>query len=240
MESIFIMDGSQLNYLYPLKKWRLLDLNSLQRESQYPGTYSGFKKFIQKLEKRDVLNSFRLGESRRKYVYLTKQGGAQVGLDSAALNISTETLLHDLKVAQVCRSLLDFKAIKRIELEHEIILDKGKTQYTPDALVYFDNKKDTFKMAFELELTRKSKSKYLDKISFYLKSSYYDYALYFFNDRGVLESYKKHVQNAHGTASSEKLLLALNKNLNQKNPKIEESLVFFMGKEVQLKDIFDK
>jgi hypothetical protein len=240
MDTIFIMDGGQLNYLYPLKKWRLLDLNSLQRESQYPGTYSGFKKLIQKLEKRDVLNSFRLGESRRKYVFLTKRGGAQVGLDSAALNISTETLLHDLKVAQVCRSLLDLRAIKKVELEHEIILEKGKNQYTPDALVYFENKGDAFQMAFELELTRKSKSKYLDKISFYLKSNYYDYVLYFFNDRGVMDSYKKHVQGVYGAESFEKILLALNTNMNNKNPKFEESLVFFMGKEVQLKDIFNK
>lgn len=240
MDTIYLIDGSQLNYLYPLKKWRLLDLNSLQSESQYPGTYSGFKKFIRRLESKEVIKSFRLGQSRRKYVYLTKRGSAQVGLDSASLNISTETLVHDIKVAQICRSLLDFRAIKKVELEHEIILDKGKNQYTPDALIYFENKGDSFKMAFELELTRKSTDKYLEKIGHYLKSRYYDYALYFFNSKGVMDSYKKHVLSVHGSEAFNKLLLALNINLNKKNPNFEESIVFFMGKEVELKDIFNK
>lgn len=240
MSTIILLDGNQLNYLYPLKKWRLLDIDSLKKESQYPGTYSGFKKFIQKLEKRDVINSFRLGNSRRKYVYLTKQGEAQVGLDNAALNLSTETLLHDSKVADICRSLLDLRAIKRVVLEHEIISEKGKTQYVPDALITFESEGESFKMAFELELTRKSKAKYMDKIEHYVNSRFYDYALYFFNARGVFESYRKTIEQSLGASAFEKIMLVLNSNLNQKEPQYEESLLYFMGKEVRLKDIFDK
>lgn len=235
-----LLETNQLNYLYPLSKWGFLDLKDLFEESRYPGSLSAFRKYILRLEKKEVVHSFRTGRFGRKYVYLTRKGGIQVGLDIAGLNVSTETLLHDIIVRDITRALLDFDINTQVELEHEIILERGKNNYTPDALIYFENKGDSFKMAFDLELTRKSTDKYLEKIGHYLKSRYYDYALYFFNSKGVMDSYKKHVLSTHGSEAFNKLLLALNINLNKKNPNFEESIVFFMGKEVQLKDIFNK
>lgn len=240
MSSFNLLEGSQLNYLYPLNKWRFLSLEDLFEEGQYPGTISGFRKYILRLEKKEVINSFRSGKFGRKYVYLTKKGGMQVGLDNATLNLSTETLLHDVRVSDITRAFLDFNTISKIELEHEIILDRGKNQYTPDALIYGKRKKINFKMAFELELTRKATDKYLDKMEHYLRSNFYDYALYFFQHKGIFDSYKKYLEREKGVSAFDKILFALNTDINKRRPQLDESYVFFMGKEVTLKDVFNR
>ena len=74
MSNYNLLEGHQLNYLYPLNKWRFLDLEALFEESQYPGSLSGFRKMILRLEKKEMLQSFRSGRFGRKYVYLTKKG----------------------------------------------------------------------------------------------------------------------------------------------------------------------
>lgn len=240
MSNMYLLESNQLNYLYPLNKWRFLDLQALFQESQYPGSLSGFRKMILRLEKKEIVHSFRSGQFGRKYVYLTKQGGSRLGLDDAALNVSTETLLHDGRVTDIARSFLNFSTINRVELEHEIILDRGNKVFLPDACFYGKRMGTDFRLAFELELTRKSKVKYIEKMSFYLNSNFYDYALYFFQSQGVYESYKKHLEAEKGSKAFEKIMFAFNPNLNKQDPSIGETGLYFRGKEVLLRDIFDR
>lgn len=240
MSNMNLLESNQLNYLYPLNKWRFLDLQSLFQESQYPGSLSGFRKLILRLERKEIVQSFRSGQFGRKYVYLTKQGGSRLGLDEAALNVSTETLLHDGRVADIARSFLDFSTITRVELEHEIILARGSNTHLPDACFYGKRMGKDFRLAFELELTRKAKTKYLDKMSFYLNSNFYEYVLYFFQSYGIYESYKKHLESEKGAKAFEKIMFAINPNINKQDPRIGETTLFFRGKEVRLRDIFDQ
>lgn len=240
MSNYNLLEGHQLNYLYPLNKWRFLDLEALFQESQYPGSLSGFRKMILRLEKKEMLQSFRSGRFGRKYVYLTKKGGSHLGLDEAALNLSSETLIHDGRVADIARSFMEFSTIDRVELEHEIIMERGKNHFLPDACFYGTRGKNQFKLAFELELTRKTKSKYLEKINYYLSTSFYDYALYFFQSLGVFESYKKNLEQEKGPEAFEKIMFAFNPNLSKQDSDIGETKLYFRGKEVQLKDIFNE
>lgn len=103
----------------------------------------------------------------------------------------------------------------------------------------FGEKSDVkFKVAIELELTRKSKMKYLEKIGQYLRSQYYDFVVYYFHSEGIMNSYRNHIQERFGPDSDKKILYVLNEKLLSKDFKFAESKVFYKTKEGELNAIF--
>ncbi len=138
MEVIYPTSGMQLNYLEPLKKWRILDLKSLMRESRYEATYKGFCKMLLRLEQKNIIGSFREPFSGRKYLYLTKEGNHSLGGNANPPSISRTTLVHDAKVVELVLELMKLESIYGFELEHQIrdMKSFGSTyQICPDAVM---------------------------------------------------------------------------------------------------------
>ena len=243
MEKITYANGIHLSYLHPLKNWRILDLQSMFELSEFPGSFSYFKRIILSLESKKVIKSFQDPYSLKKYLHLTQSGEEQVGAKEGHPSVADDTRLHDCKAIEICKAMLKMPTVKTIELEHQLVNRSNfRTTYKvcPDALIYGERKGSKFKMAFELELTQKTKAKYIPKIDQYLESSAYDYALYFFHNPGVLESYKDNIKEAHGDKAFSKIMLASNTTLLSKNFDLIKTKITFQNKEVDIEELFGK
>jgi len=241
MELIYPASGIQINYLRPLIDWRILDLKNLMKKVNYELGYVGFTKIISNLEKKSLIGSFRDPFSRKKYLYLTNKGNDYLGGDFKPPAISNLTLVHDAKVVELVLEFLKLKSSYGFELEHQIKESKtfGTTyRICPDAIILGEKGGHKFKLAIELELTRKTKEKYLTKIGQYLNSSYYDFVVYFFQNKGVLNSYKRHINTKYGSGADRKILYVLNEKLLTNNFVFDESIAHYKDKEGRLDAIF--
>jgi hypothetical protein len=233
--------GTHLLYITPLKKWRILSLQELLVKSGYESTYKGFCKLIRRLEKRNLINSFVDPFSRRKYLFLTKEGDSYIGGEENPPSIINETLIHDSKVVEIVLELLKLDSFNRFELEHELKEPNtfaSKHRTLPDALLYGEKDNKKFNLAIELELTQKTKSRYLEKVGQYLYSTYYDFVLYFFQSRKVMETYRKNILLKYGEDSVKKIIYVLDEKLFDKNFTMRKSLVIYGEKEGKIDALF--
>jgi hypothetical protein len=239
-ETVFI-NGLHLNYLGPLVKWRILDLQTMLGQCNYSGSAKAFRKLIVGLERKNLIKSYIDPQSKKKYVHLTDVGESYLGVSEGRPSVSRETFFHDCKVSEICRELLSFNTVKEIQLEHELV-DRSSfhLQYKvcPDALITGEKKGVKFKVAFELELTRKTQAKYVAKAKQYFESTVFDYAFYFFASKGVYESYKASFKDAFGDKFSQKIMLGHNGALLSKDCDISKTKIYFEHKEVAIEQIF--
>ncbi len=243
MEQINYTNGIHLSYILPLKHWRILDLKSIFELSKFPGTFGSFKRVIVTLETKNIIKSFQDPYSKKKYLHLTQGGEMQIGVKEGIPGIADDTRLHDCKAIDICKAMLKLPTVTSIELEHQLI-ERSNFKQTykicPDGLIYGERMGKKFKMAFELELTRKSKAKYMAKIEQYLHSSVYDYALYFFHNPGVLESYRDSINEAYGEKAFGKIMLAHNATLLSRAFNFTKTKIIFQNKEVDIEELFGK
>lgn len=230
------INSIHLQFLAPLAKWRILDLKSLREEVDYPLHPDGFAKNIRKLEKAQVLRSFQDPWSRKKYIYLSSEGEKLVNDTGKPLSISEETIVHDAKVAQFVRLMLERSTINEAILEHEIN-GKGLGQQ-PDAVLFGEKKGVKFSMAFELEFTRKSKARIKEKVSKYISSSYYDYVLYLFCSKNVFNSYQTTIRENFGEDAFRKVMLFWNPTLMSRKIDLNSGGGQFKSKEVSFEELF--
>ena len=217
-----------------------MDLKTLREEGNYPGSEAAFRRFVLKSEKKGLVSSVKDPTSKRKFVHLTKNGERHIGLLHSTLGFNDGTFHHDSRLSIIARKFLEFEAIRDVELEHDLLRGKriGRIKgHIPDAVLYGKRGENNFTVALELELTAKSKTRYLEKCRYYVGSSIYDYALYFFSDLATLKNYKREIVSALGPESQERLLLAYNTNLYQQDMKFEETEVFYMNEEVRIDEI---
>jgi DNA-binding MarR family transcriptional regulator len=241
MEAIYPASGVQINYLEPLKDWRILDLKNLMAKVNYELGYVGFTKIISNLEKKNLVKSFRDPFSRKKYLYLTNIGNDYLGGNMNPPAISKETFVHDAKVVELVLEFLKLHSFYGFELEHQIKdLKSFGTSYRicPDAVMLGEKDGGKFKLAIELELTRKTKAKYLSKVGEYLNSSFYDFVVYFFQNKGVMNSYRTHIRDKYGLDSDRRILYVLNEQLLSKNFVFDDSVAFYKTKEGRVDELF--
>ncbi len=232
---ILKINSIHLSYLTPLSKWKILDLKEMREEIDYPSHSTTFSRVIRRLEKAMVVKSFKDPYSKKKFVFLTEHGEKLVSSSSKSLSISDETMLHDAKVSQVSRMLLKRMYIESVLLEHEIG-EKFKSQL-PDALIQGRKKDVPFNIALELELTRKSRNRILDKVRKYINSSYYDYVLYLFPTENIYKSYKSHIEEEFGKEAFERVILIWNNSLLSKSLNLDWGKGYFKSKEVSFDDV---
>lgn len=243
MEKINYANGIHLSYIFPLKNWRILDLQSAFELSKFPGSFSSFKRIILNLENKNIIKSFQDPYSLKKYFHLTQSGEMQVGAKEGMPAVADDTRLHDCKAIDICKSMLRFPTVKSVELEHQLV-DRSNFKNTykicPDGLICGERKGTKFKMAFELELTRKSRAKYMAKIEQYLQSSVYDYVFYFFHNLGVLESYKESINESHGEKAFDKIMLGHNATFLSRAFDFTKTKIIFQNKEVDIEELFGR
>ena len=237
------LNSMHLNYLTPLLKWRVMDLESLRKECFRATKYKNFHRIIRNLEKEKILEGYRDPYSRKKFVFFSALGEGQLSLDENPTAITNETLLHDLKVSEVTRSFLVDGWVDDVELEHQIH-DKRNFKLTykiiPDAILYLEKKGHKFRIAFELELTRKSNQRLVEKMKQYEESSYYSYAMYFFPTKSLMEKYITQAKEKIGEEFMSKFMFFYHPKLSSGQHRPEDIQGVFQGKSIKLSDVFKR
>lgn len=193
MENLKI-NALQLDYLKPLLKWRIVDLESLRLISGYCKSYYGFYYLIRKFESQGILKSFKDPRNIKKYLYLSDLGERILNRNGNPLCVSDLTLSHDSKVSELVREFLKGDFFDSGELEHELVNKRNfrnNPSHIPDGIISGVTAKGRIRIAIELELSSKSKRRMREKVEFYFDSSYYDYVFFVFPNRSFLGAYER-------------------------------------------------
>lgn len=241
MGQILHVSSAHLNYLEPLLKWRVLDIESLRKECFRAPKYHNFYRIIRTLEKQKILEGYRDPFSRKKYVYLSSFGESHLSLNENPTALSKDTLIHDIKVVEVTKAMLDLGWIDDADLEHRIH-DKRilKTTYKiiPDAILHGAKKGVKFSMALELELTRKNNQRITEKAGQYLDGGQFNYIFYLFSKKSLMEKYMEVLSEKHGVRIFERMMFFYDENLTARTGQISNWKGHFKGKELTLLELF--
>ena len=241
IEDCHLVNTVHLSYLRPLLKWRIMDVKSLMKESELESNYHAFYRVIRELESKKVLEGFREPYSRKKYVYLSSRGESALSLKENPTSVSENSLVHDLKVSEISRMFLHNGWIREALLEHEIN-DKrvfnSTVKINPNALFEGERNGKKFRIAFELELTRKSKQRIVQKAIQYSDNDYYDYALYMFSQKSLVESYMETIREKIGVEKMNKFMFFFNPFLTSSKSLMTDPEGYFKGRETSLSTIF--
>lgn len=241
MDNLLRVNSIHLELLEPLLKWRILDLKSIREKISYPLGKRNFEKIVSRLEKESVLESVTDPWSRKKFIYLTKFGAGLVDGSFYYPVMNKETIFHDAKVAEVVQKLMRNKCFSKFLLEHEINESReiGRSVgEIPDALIQGRRRDVNFRLAFELELSRKSKSRIIAKVKRYLSTGYYDYILYLFCSDAIYRGYRKVLEEEFGADVFKRVMLLNNSTLLSTKFNIENSKGWFNGQEIFFNDLF--
>jgi hypothetical protein len=241
MDKIMHLNSLHLNYLTPLLKWRVLDLESLRKECIRAPKYKNFHRIIRDLEKKKILEGYRDPYSRKKFVYLSSVGEGQLSLKDNPTALSKDTLIHDIKVSEISRELLDRGWIDEVELEHQIHDKRNfKINYKiiPDAIWYFERKGFKYQVAFELELTRKNNQRLVEKIKQYEGSEFYHYVIYIFPTLNLMNKYTEVIKEKLGKESMGKFMFFCHEEISSSVHDLDKIMGDFNGRSLKLKEVF--
>ena len=236
-------------FLNPLIKWKILDTDSLQRLSDYQGSYVNFCKVIRKLKMKNLVCWEPLIHRKKRVVYLTREAQKEITPHAPYL-IDDRIIFHDAIVSNIARSFLEKKYFYDSELSHEHIGNK-KWNYAyilePDAILFGENKKAHFKVAIEVELTQKSKDRIAEKINSYSRSEFFNSAFYIFHKRNVFDAYINSLReiqtsapsSSYGKAVGQKIFLIFKEDLIRFPLDFSESAIFVNDKERKFHEVLD-
>lgn len=231
----------QRKFLSPLITWRILDIENLIRFSNQKRSHSSAQKLLKRLQKKEYIEIYRDPWNKKNYVFLGNLAIKELCPDIRPL-LNSGTLYHDSKVTSLGVELLKFDTVfKNIEFEHQIKKGKGIVginEFIPDARVEGNFKGKFFQAAIELELHQKEKSRIIEKAKFYLRSEYYNHALYFFPDHELLLNYDSIVKNELGTDYNKKIFLFSCPLIAKSKPSFENGSGLVMNKNKSFIEFF--
>jgi hypothetical protein len=234
--SYFSLNRMHLEMLEPLNDWRIMDIQGLLSVGKHPYTIKSFRRIIQKLELLKIIETFRDPYSGKKFVYMSKDGEKLINKSNSSIALCQETIFHDAKVSEVARAMSEINIFTSVHLEHQ---DNNRfSSNSPDACIRGVKNNKNFIIAYELEITRKSKSRVIEKAKYYLKSSKYDYVLYMFCTQQVFESYKKWIQSELGNEAFNKILLFWNPSIISRNLNLNDGGGYFKNEDQKFNDVF--
>lgn len=237
------LNSLHLNYLTPLLKWRVMDVNSLRKECFRATKYHNFCRVIRNFERDKILEGYRDPHSRKKFVFFSSSGERLLSVKENPTAISNETVIHDSKVSEITHYLYSSGRVDDVELEHEIHDKRNfKTVYKiiPDAILYIEKRGHKYKIAFELELNRKSNPRIVEKMKQYEDSTFYSYAMYLFPTKKLMETYIGLAEEKLGKASMSKFMFFYHPDISSGNHPLEEIKGELQGKEISLADVLKR
>lgn len=243
MKGICHFNSAHLQYLTPLLKWRVMDLQSLLKECCFKKNYFNFAKIIRNLEKLKIIHGYKHPFNKRKYIYFSSEGEKLLGGEHNPTAICEESLIHDIKVSELSRNLLEIDSVNRVILEHQLH-NKGefyaRRGLVPDAVIEVRKRNSSFRIALELELTQKCKVRITEKAKQYLIHHSYDQIIYFFASESLMNSYKKKIQSIFPNGTNNKILFFYNEDLTRSSNCLEEAKGMYNGELTYLKEFFER
>lgn len=243
-----IVDYSLEHYqgiLSQVIKWRAVPLMALQDLSGYQGTRRSFYRVIRNLEDRKLIKTCRFN-GKAKIVTPTRELAILSPFKHA--DLQEDSLTHEAIVSIICRELLTWEIFNSVTLPHEIITksyDSG-IRRLPDAVIEGINNGRPFKLALEIEITRKSKIRVQNKVEDYLKNDVFDFVFYVFNDKSTFEAYQRFIietiqrpQFEQGRRNHEaRFILGHKSRMIEKMCKLDDLELFYRGQFTSLASVF--
>ncbi len=234
-----------------LAKWKVLDIQSLKVNSNYAKGYGGFCHLIRKYENEKILESFSHPWTRKKYVYISDKGRSQMKdetyIDGKIPYVKDEILQHDVQVSLVVNELFKERYIHYFQMEHEYKDEFRSSDICPDAILYANIENKNGYVALEVERTKKSKVRIVNKFKEYVGNSSYGNVLYIFGDKYLCEKYVNILKEHVGTMKDrktkrayEKILFACDSMLEQGHSNILNSTFYSYDNYKSFKGLFSK
>ncbi|MGE3609613.1 MAG: hypothetical protein AB7I27_08505 [Bacteriovoracaceae bacterium] len=110
----------------------------------------------------------------------------------------------------------------------------------PDAILYLEKKGHKFQVAFELELTRKSNQRLIEKLKQYEDSSFYHYVIYVFPSQSLMDKYVSQAKEELGVNRMSKFMFFFHPEISSSLHQPETIRGLFNGKQINLSDVFQK
>lgn len=239
MSNINHLNSVYLNYLTPLMKWRILDLESLRRECESNPSYYHFSRVIRKMEKEKIVEAYRHRFNGKKYIFFSSFGERQVAGEKNATAISKDSLIHDLKVSEIAKNLSKLNGVDNVMLEHELQNKRDfRTTYKviPDAIIELTNNNLRCNMVLELELTQKNKQRIKEKAKQFMLSSKYDYVIYIFSKPTMMKTYIEEISRTVGEKYIDRFLFATDIQLTSNETNLMELDLYQRGKKLKFDD----
>ena len=183
-----------LQFLNPLRQWKIMTVEALYAQSNYKGTYKAFHKILKRLERVGVTQGFRDMWSRKKFIYLTELGSELI-FGSDQLVPFNNAIFHDARVAMIGEALLQQSCFFQLRLEHEYRLrqvDKAYgQQYFPDAMISYDEglNEEPRTLGIEVELSQKSKDRIRTKLGVASSAKDLNHVIFLFSEKSIYQAY---------------------------------------------------
>ena len=227
---------SYFEILNPLLKWRILSVRELKNQSDYRGSQSAFYKIISKLEKNNLIDSFMNSWSNEKFLYLKPDALKALGEEKFLLPINADIRFHDAISTKVALYFKDLNFVKDVYLDQEIAKHFPLMEKTPDILILGERIKP-FKLAVEIELTQKNKTRVQDILKRHSESKIVNNIVYITDKKNIFNSYQDYLKELSGTIDSSKFIFIFEKDLNTKTFSILNSKASYRGSETSLSEL---
>lgn len=235
------------NILSQVIKWRAIPLTVLQEMTDYQGTKTSFYRVIRTLEDRQLIKATSFNGLTK--IVSPTQVLAQL-TSQKVINLQDESLTHEAIVTLLCFELTTYEIFNSVKLPHEITggsYDSGINRL-PDAIIEGLHRNNPFKLALEVELTRKSRTRVQNKVEDYLINSVFDFIFYVFNDKSTFEAYQKFINEIVSKPIYQqerrnheaRFILGYAPRLIANKCKLNEIEIFYSGKKTKLESIFGK
>lgn len=205
--------------------------------------YSNFTRIIRDLEATKVIKSHINRYDKKKYIYLTSFGERLLSKDHNPTTISENTILHDLKVTEICLKMANYPFVNKMELEHEISNKKNfktSSKVIPDARFSVYVGSDEYKFALELELSQKDTPRIISKANDYIFDSEYRYIIYIFSNEATMKKYKAEVYESLSKEYADRFLFFLDEKLTVNEVKFDQVEGTHQGRKLTLDELFSK
>jgi hypothetical protein len=227
----------------PLLKWKILGLSELKELSLYKGRDSSFRRIILRCEENKLIESFRHPSTQRKFLHLGSAGRKAFVEEGYFLN--QDTKYHDALVSNVLHKFLALPVVGDVsinnpdfEYNRSIFSDK----LDEDGRIQILRRNKLVTLAVEVELTRKSSKRIIEKFKHYHFESSYPLVIYFFNNRSTMKVYKEYLNNfcSEADIKIEKSIITFCYlgNIDSGNLNIAKAEVHGRGKRAVIEELF--
>lgn len=226
----------QYEILLPLKEWRILSTLDLKNFTGYEKSNSAFYKTICNLEKNGFVKSFMNPWTNEKYLYLLPNALKTLGEEKVILPINIDQLFHDAIVTRVALLLRSISKIEHVYLDSIISKEFPLLEKTPDILTV-GTSQNPFKLAFEIELSQKSKPRLREIFKSYSHSKVINNVIYITDKKSIFDSYINFLKEEARELKEEKFIFIYEKNLRLKELDILNSTAMFKNNVTNLKNL---
>lgn len=229
---------SYFELLIPLKKWRILSVKDLKEQSGHSGSRSSFYKIITKLEKNLLIDSFVNSWSKEKFIYLMPNAIKVLGEEKKLLPVNRDQRFHDAIVTKIALNLKEYDFVKDIYLDQEIGKNFPLIEKNPDLLIE-GQLKNEFRLAVEIELTQKSKTRVQDILRSYSKSIAINNIIYITDKLGLYKTYLRYLNELRKEINTDKFIFIYEKDFNNQTFNLINSKALHRGYEKSLKQLLN-